>query len=92
MERKLEKRISRGDAEKKKRTLEVMGVVGVKEVRANIENQTAPSGSRWTPSIRAAEEGGQTLRKSGSLWKSIDWSELNDSTVVVFVNAARFRR
>ena len=77
-------------AEKKRRTLKVLGAEGVKEVRGNIENETAPSGAKWTPSLRASSEGGRTLRKSGALWRSIDAAELDDSTAVVFVNAARF--
>lgn len=34
--------------------------------------QTSPSGDRWTPSIRAAQEGGKTLTKSAVLKNSIN--------------------
>lgn len=86
----LKKEFLAASAEKKRRTLDLLGRLGVQAVRGNIEAQTAPDGSKWTPSIRAAEEGGQTLRKSGALWRSIDSAILDDSTAVVFVNAYRF--
>lgn len=31
------------------------------------ETETAPDGSRWTPSLRARQDGGKTLQKSGQL-------------------------
>jgi phage virion morphogenesis protein len=55
-------------------TTPVMGEIGgamVASTQRRFERQAGPGGVAWKPSIRAATEGGQTLRLSGRLFQSL---------------------
>lgn len=46
------------------------------------ETETAPDGSRWTPSLRAKQEGGKTLTDRGQLRSSVTHEAGSDWTAV----------
>ena len=48
----------------------------------NFETETAPDGTPWQPSIRALEEGGQTLTNRGLLRQSINHAHSSRSAEV----------
>lgn len=45
-------------------------------------DQEDPQGKQWESSARAAEEGGETLTKTGALRKSIDYAATSDKVMV----------
>lgn len=59
--------------------MERFGVYLESSTIERFDTETAPDGSRWTPSIRAQEEGGQTLKKDGFLSGSIHADPSNTS-------------
>lgn len=54
----------------------------VSQVRTSFEEQKSPGGDAWEPSIRAAEEGGQTLVDSARLETSINYEVGSDEVEV----------
>lgn len=64
---------------------ELTGAFGLYLESATIErfdNETAPDGSKWTPSARAKEEGGKTLTDTSQLRSSITHNADGDSVEV----------
>lgn len=60
-------------------TMTKIGRAMVTSTRLRFRSQVAPDGSRWLPSQRARREGGQTLRLTGRLQRSITYrAGLND--------------
>lgn len=55
-----------------------IGAYGEESTMHRFETETAPDGSRWTPSYRAKVEGGQTLTKSGRLRMSMTHASSTD--------------
>lgn len=54
--------------------LKRFGTYLVNSTKARFTSQVGPDGKRWRPSIRAREQGGQTLRDKGNLYNSISYN------------------
>lgn len=67
---------------------------GKTSTQLRFRSQTAPDGQRWWPSHRAKQEGGQTLRDTNRLFRSITWRAQPNSaewgTNVVYAAAHNF--
>lgn len=64
---------------------DVMDEIGsslVASTHHRFETATGPDGTPWLPSKRAEAEGGQTLKKSGALFRSIDHRPSRDAVEV----------
>jgi phage gpG-like protein len=48
-----------------------LGQAAVSDMQERFDTETTPGGARWTPSIRAREEGGKTLTQSARLRQSL---------------------
>jgi phage gpG-like protein len=48
-----------------------IGQATVSDMQERFDTETAPDGSRWTPSVRARTEGGKTLTQSARLRQSL---------------------
>ena len=63
-------------------------------MQMRFRRQTGPDGMRWTASQRAISEGGQTLRDSNRLFRSLTWradrSAVEAGTNVVYAAAHQF--
>lgn len=46
---------------------------GKTSTQLRFRRQAGPDGQRWWPSVRAREQGGQTLRDTNRLFRSITW-------------------
>jgi len=55
------------------RALTAIGRYGKSSTQLRFRTQTAPDGTRWPPSRRVQEDGGQTLRDTSRLRNSIQW-------------------
>lgn len=54
-------------------TMREIGVYMKSSMQLRFRSQAGPDGQRWWPSQRAKREGGQTLRLTGRLMRSITW-------------------
>ncbi len=59
------------DATKQRQLLSVLGDVVITQTQLRFRDQQGPDGQPWKPSIRAQEQGGQTLVDTGALRSSI---------------------
>lgn len=59
------------DPDDKSDLLDVIGINMVENTRLRFSDQVAPDGTAWEPSLRAINEGGDTLRDKGVLLNSI---------------------
>ena len=59
------------DATRQRQLLSILGDVVITQTQLRFRDQTDPDGVPWKPSIRALEQGGQTLVDTGALRSSI---------------------
>ena len=59
------------DATRQRQLLSVLGDTVITQTQLRFRDQTDPDGNAWKPSIRALEQGGQTLVDTGALRSSI---------------------
>jgi phage virion morphogenesis protein len=73
---------------------EEIAAAGAADTDRRFETETAPSGEAWPQSIRAREQGGQTLTDSARLRRSIAWQAGADwaawGTNVVYAGIHQF--
>ncbi|HEY1136580.1 MAG TPA: phage virion morphogenesis protein [Xanthomonadaceae bacterium] len=53
--------------------MQEIGRYGKTSTQFRFRDQRGPDGARWIPSEPAIERGGQTLRKTGRLFRSLTW-------------------
>ena len=70
----------------KREALDGIGGAWVSSTLERFDSGTAPSGTRWKPSLRARQTGGQTLVEHGTLKNSNTYQVVGDDTVEVGTN------
>ena len=74
--------------------LSVLGDTVIAQTQLRFIDQTAPDGTPWKPSVRAREQGGQTLLDKGTLRNSVSKQVTGDAveigTNVLYANAMQF--
>ena len=71
--RGLLERLQTFDSDDGRRVMERIGRAMLTSMRLRFRRQAGPDGQAWWPSDRAQREGGQTLRASGRLLRSLTW-------------------
>lgn len=66
------------DRDDKTALLNEIGINLVENARLRFSDQVAPDGTPWVPSIRALNQGGDTLRDTGALLASLTHAVLAD--------------
>ena len=62
--------------------MDEIGSFGVAEIQLGFRSEKDPWGNVWEPSARARNQGGQTLRDTGQLYRSLLEYEANEEGVI----------